>query len=128
MASIKDLKRMCKNMTCKDCQLSGSGVADCWMYTLPDSYPDEDIDAIVDKWVEEHPATKESAKEHGFETEGHHVKTYAMDFFEKFPNAYVDRYKTPKVCRVIIYGNNCPKECHIVSSCYDCWNMEIKEQ
>lgn len=60
MAKIKDLTRMCKQTKCKDCPLSdGDDVNDCWVYTLPDSYPDEDIDAIVDKWVEEHPAAKE---------------------------------------------------------------------
>lgn len=55
MATIKDLTRMCKETKCKDCPLSGGDVNDCWVYTLPDSYPDEDIDAIVDKWVSEHP-------------------------------------------------------------------------
>lgn len=63
MASIKDLKRMCENMICKDCPLSGSDVANCWVHSVPIDYPDEDIDTIVDKWVAEHP-----------------VKTYAMDF------------------------------------------------
>lgn len=29
MATIKDLKRMCENMTCKDCPLSG-GCTKCW--------------------------------------------------------------------------------------------------
>ena len=105
MANIKDLKRMCSTYDdCDACLLSASCAH------TPDGFHDT-ADEIVDKWVSEHP-----------------VKTYAMDFFEKFPNAHVDRYETPKVCRVIIYGNNCPKECHIVSSCYDCWNMEIKEQ
>lgn len=55
MASIKDLTRMCKETKCKDCPLSGSDVNDCWVIQPPDSYPDEDIDAIVDKWVSEHP-------------------------------------------------------------------------
>lgn len=54
MARIKDLKRMCKETKCKDCPLSGSDVNDCWVIQPPDSYPDEDIDAIVDKWVKEH--------------------------------------------------------------------------
>lgn len=174
MASIKDLKRMCKNMTCKDCQLSDSDAADCWMFTLPDSYPDEDIDAIVDKWVEEHPAAKESAKEfvdkvrkladeynvnyfvvtdgyssisnngndavrnarkahmkwekeHGFETEGHPVKTYAMDFLGKFLNAQLYGDKTPIACRENIYGNGCPRRDNTVSDCADCWNQIIPE-
>lgn len=55
MASIKDLKRMCKNTACKDCPLSNEKGNDCLVYSTPDCYPDENIDAIVDKWVEEHP-------------------------------------------------------------------------
>ena len=65
MASIKDLKRMCRLMDdCYTCPLHDSRTV-CGM---PEKYPDN-ADEIVDKWVEEHP-----------------VKTYAMDFFEKFPN------------------------------------------
>lgn len=106
MASIKDLKRMCSTYTgCGDCPLYGPLCAH-----PPEKFSDT-ADEIVDKWVSEHP-----------------VKTYIMDFLGKFPNAQVDRYKTPKVCRVVIYGNICPKECHIVSSCADCWNMEMTEQ
>ena len=106
MASIKDLKRMCRNHEeCNGCPLYIGGFAQCTSSEFPDN-----VDEIIDKWVSDHP-----------------VKTYAMDFLGKFQNAHVDRYKTPKVCRVIIYGNNCPKECHIVSSCADCWDMEIKE-
>lgn len=64
MASIKDLKRMCEMQKfCADCPLSGED-ASC----MPDLFPDN-ANEIVDKWVQEHP-----------------VKTYADDFFEKFPD------------------------------------------
>ncbi len=109
MASIKDLKRMCENMICKDCPLSGSDVANCWVHSVPIDYPDEDIDTIVDKWVAEHP-----------------VKTYAMDFFEKFPNASkVEEDGTPKCCWKFVYGDTsyiCEP-----ADCTKCWNREMKE-
>ena len=107
MATIKDLKRMCENMTCKDCPLSGGDVNDCWVLQPPDSYPDEDIDAIVDKWVLKHPA-----------------KTYAMDFFEKFPNAPKGRNGAPIACWKHVYGNG--NDCGS-GGCSKCWNQEMKE-
>ena len=113
MATIKDLKRMCENMTCKDCPLSGGTVDDCWVYTLPDSYPDENIDAIVDKWVEEHP-----------------VKTYMQDFFEKFPNAPKGKVGEPRVCPQEIYPGidvDCTY-CRYPEDCLKCWNQEMKEE
>ena len=50
MAQIKDLKRMCDfHIDCSECELC---VDDrCTVYDLPDN-----IDEIVDKWAEEHPA------------------------------------------------------------------------
>lgn len=64
MASIKDLKRMCEMQKfCADCPLSRDNSC------MPDLFPDN-ADEIVDKWVQEHP-----------------VKTYADDFFGKFPDA-----------------------------------------
>ena len=112
MATIKDLKRMCENMTCKDCPLSGGDINDCWVLQPPDSYPDEDIDAIVDKWVLKHPA-----------------KTYAMDFFEKFPNARRNKEGTPAtlVCRKELYSDELPCIWYC-GGCTKCWNREMKEK
>lgn len=61
----------------------------------------------VDKWVAEHP-----------------VKTYAMDFFEKFPNAPRDIDGSLRACRENIYGGrkDCPS-----GGCIECWNREMKE-
>lgn len=115
MASIKDLKRMCKNMACKDCPLSNEKGNDCLVYSTPDCYPDEDIDAIVDKWVEEHP-----------------VKTYLQDFFEKFPNNPKNRNGIPIargtiICRKELYSDElpCVWSCN---GCTKCWNQEMKEE
>lgn len=88
MACIKDLKRMCRNHEeCNGCPLYIGGFAQCTPSELPDN-----ANELVDNWLQEN-----------------HVKTYALDFLTKFPNAQVGRYKIPKVCRSVIYGNICPK-------------------
>ena len=101
MAQIKDLKRMCSShINCLKCELYVNDC--CRIFDLPDN-----IDEVVDKWVEEHP-----------------VKTYAMDFFEKFPNAPKDELGLPMPCVTSVYKDLEMKcnEC----SCSDCWNQEMK--
>ena len=101
MVNIKDLKRMCEaHKFCTDCPLK----TDTWC--IPCALPDN-ADEIVDKWVQEHP-----------------VKTYAMDFFEKFPNAPRDRDGAPKTCWKHVYGDG--KYCSS-DACTECWNREMKE-
>ena len=101
MAQIKDLKRMCaaQGESCHECPLRG----DC---ATPDGFLDN-ADEIVDKWVKEHP-----------------VKTYAMDFFEKFPNARRGNDGVPKPCVREMYGN-LDIDCSNIY-CADCWNQEMK--
>ena len=99
MAQIKDLKRMCEfHGDCSRCNLHDG----CTACELPDN-----IDEIVDKWAEEHP-----------------VKTYAMDFFEKFPNAPKDDIGLPMPCVTSLY-EDLEMKCDICS-CSDCWNQEMK--
>lgn len=82
MASIKDLKRMCDFYPhCSGCPIKS--ILSCSVHRLPDG-----IDEIVDKWVAEHP-----------------VKTYAMDFFEKFPNAPRSSDGIPQTCWGHVYGD-----------------------
>ena len=102
MASIKDLKRMCKGYSdCDDCPLS---MEDC---RRPDLLPDN-ADEIVDKWVSEHP-----------------TKTYAMDFFEKFPDAQRRTTGIPIPCIRAIYSKIQDEKCS--AKCPKCWNREMKE-
>lgn len=102
MASIKDWKRMCNNYSeCKNCPMSGCQYA-------PVNLPDI-TDDIVDKWVAEHP-----------------IKTYAMDFFEKFPNAPKDSDGAPKACWRNVYGDGQYCDCGH-DMCADCWNREMEE-
>lgn len=106
MASIKDLKRMCNNYPkCKNCPMSEYMCApECAPEDLPDN-----ADEIVDKWVAEHPA-----------------KTYAMDFFGKFPSAPKKENGCPKICLLNIYGGK--KACVLGHhDCYKCWNSEMEE-
>ena len=103
MATIKDLKRMCDSYkNCDDCPLNDMYCGDC-VSTLPDS-----ADEIVDEWVKEHP-----------------IKTYAMDFFEKFPNAPKGRNGTPLACWKHVYGNG--NDCGS-DGCIECWDQEIKTE
>ena len=104
MAQIKDLKRMCAaHESCKECPLR----CDC---SSPNDFSDN-ADEIVDKWVKEHP-----------------VKTYAMDFFEKFPNAPKDDNGTPIFCMRYIYADKKLRECLENNvNCSQCWNKEMEE-
>lgn len=105
MAQIKDLKRMCEGYNkCERCPLS------CKSYAPPYELPDNS-DEIVDKWVKEHP-----------------VKTYAMDFFKKFPDAPKGKDGTPIPCIKDIYDvDKQLTECFKGNiDCLKCWNQEIK--
>ena len=57
-------------------------------------------------------------------------KTYAQDFFEKFPDAPKDeavKGKCPWACRIGIYGGGCPKIKPDIDCCYECWNEPMEE-
>lgn len=67
----------------------------------------EDAVAVVEKWSEEHK-----------------LKTRAQVFFERFPDAYREKYGTPRVCaKTIGLTDNCPEY-----SCYGCWNQPASEK
>lgn len=103
MATIKNLKRMCDlYKKCDDCPLGYTRCGD----SISALY--NNADEIVDKWVLEHP-----------------IKTYAMDFFEKFPNARRNSEGVPSVCPQPIYPE-LADECS--NNCFDCWNQEMKEK
>ena len=105
MAEIKDLKRMCETYNnCERCPLS------CKSYAPPYELPDN-ADEIVDEWVKEHP-----------------VKTYAMDFFKKFPDAPKGKDGTPIPCIKDMYDvDKQLTECFKGNiDCLKCWNQEIK--
>lgn len=105
MATIKNLKRMCDSYKkCDDCPLGDTCCGDS-VSALPDN-----ADEIVDKWVSEHP-----------------VKTYAMDFFEKFPNAPGGENGAPKICPHQIYPE-IDANYRCCEDCLKCWSQEMKEK
>jgi hypothetical protein len=67
---------------------------------------------ILQKWSDEHPK-----------------KTYAQDFFEKFPKAQSYSDGSPVICRKIIYGEIRPpfENCYYTGACYRCWNEPMEE-
>ena len=91
-------------IVCSDCTLrhrhNGTGYTCLQLDRLN---PERAIE-IVEKWAKEHP-----------------LKTYAQDFFEKFPNAPRDRKGLPILCKKKIYGGECS------SKCTNCWNLQMEE-
>ena len=101
MAEIKDLKRMCNAyINCEGCPFAK--VRPCIGFMCKHT---EEADLIITEWCNEHPE-----------------KTYAMDFFEKFPNAPKES-GIPAVCRANIYDDEskCPN-----CSCEECWNQFMR--
>jgi len=60
----------------------------------------------------------------------HPVKTYAQDFFEKFPCAPKQPSGRPSPCIRDVYGYHSADTCRkseITGACIDCWNRPMKE-
>lgn len=108
-----ELKRLCGSRTA--CDADANSKEQCPLFafcrrTLVTQSAEEFIKAIenLQKWSDEHPK-----------------KTYAQDFFEKFPDAPIDKSfkeKCPWVCRMGIYGGECPG-----IECDECWNEPMEE-
>ena len=111
-----ELKRLCSlRRTCgaiahdEQCPLHGF----CEI-TYSKIYAEDAIKAVenLQKWSDEHSK-----------------KTYAQDFFEKFPKAQSGSDGTPFVCREEIYGRARPKfeDCGYMGTCENCWNEPMEE-
>ena len=111
MAEIKDFARMCKSHTCTiECPMRKKAMTkSCTDYMS--KYPDES-DRIITEWCKEHPQ-----------------KTYAQDFFEKFPNApkSCDGLPDPTACSVYGYSKPFEKHCESGVDCVSCWNEVMEE-
>lgn len=57
-------------------------------------------------------------------------RTYAQDFFEKFPKAQSYSDGSPVICRKIIYGEIRPpfENCYYTGACYRCWNEPMNDE
>lgn len=107
MNFLHELKRLCGSRG--ECVANAANKEDCPMFGLCkltySKIRDKDIKTAIEtvqKWSDEQPK-----------------KTYAQDFFEKFPKARSNSDGTPFVCREKIYGGECP-----VLECDECWNKE----
>lgn len=110
VATVFDLARMCKSFdsTCFGCPINKDG------RLCPTDIGEEEIEAIL-KWCDAHPQ-----------------KTYAQDFFEKFPNAercigYGGKEYPKGVCRVKIFGIEKEDIGCIDKSCSYCWNEAMHD-
>ena len=94
------------SILCPDCRLyhenNGTG---CTCQAFEGMYPEKAVE-IVKQWAKEHPQ-----------------KTYAMDFFKKFPDAPRRDDGSPKACRCVVYSNNHCKH----NGCEVCWNEPMEE-
>ena len=110
---FSELKRLCDSRTA--CTADAANKEQCLMFgvcdrPLTEICVEDAIKAIeiLQKWSDEHPK-----------------KTYAQDFFEKFPDAPKDeavKGKCPLACRRGIYGGECPD-----MGCDECWNEPMEE-
>lgn len=108
-----EAKRLCDSRTA--CTADAANKERCPLLvfcgsTFTTRRAEETITAIenLQKWSNEHPE-----------------KTYAQDFFEKFPKAPIDKSfkeKCPWVCRMGIYGGECSG-----IECDECWNEPMEE-
>ena len=110
---FSELKRLCGSRD--ECVADAANKERCPMFGVCDDaltricaeYAETAIET-VQKWSDEHPK-----------------KTYAQDFFEKFPKA--PRCKSangryPSACRKAIYDGKCPGV-----GCEECWNEPMEE-
>ena len=106
--------RFCKShKDCKCCSAYFSCPKTQLSTTLPppqldSEWVDDIIKNIVD-WAKKNPP-----------------KTYAQDFFEKFPNAKKLLDSVPTVCRKQIYPNVVSDFCSS-ANCVGCWNQPMEE-
>ena len=106
--------RMCKKYQCHECPLGklayDKGYAQCLSFMR--CLPKEAEERLVE-WNKEHPA-----------------KTFASDFFEKYPNALKDEFGFPKACpRALGYIKFCPNYPSLspAQACRACWNQPMEE-
>ena len=111
-----ELKRLCDSRTA--CTADAANKEQCPLHGFCRQSltirAEEIITAVenLQKWSDEHPK-----------------KTYAQDFFEKFPKAQSGSGGTPFVCRKEIYGRARPKfeDCGYTGTCENCWNEPMEE-
>ena len=103
---FKERSRMCSTVTCSECPLHHP-YDNCENIVV---FHHDKAMEIIQKWSDEHPEEP--------------VKTFADDFFEKFPNALRDENGVPCVgCPH--HFEYCEYKCD--RNCKECWNRLIWE-
>lgn len=114
---LHELKRLCDSRD--ECVADTANKEQCPMFGVCrltySKICAEDVKTAIEtvqKWSNEHPR-----------------KTYAQDFFEKFPEAKPDKEGVPRMCRVNCYGGSC--QYSAVSGagpapCKACWNEKME--
>ena len=114
---LHELKRLCDSRD--GCAANAANKERCPMFWICEDALTricaEDVEMAIEtvqKWSDEHLK-----------------KTYAQDFFEKFPKAQSGLDGTPLVCREEIYGRARPKfeDCGYTGTCENCWNEPMEE-
>lgn len=100
---LAEYARMCESRAgkCTDCPLDFGDFGRCTK-TIFNDVPA--AKAKIAAWSAAHP-----------------WKTYAQDFFSKFPNAPKHYDATPKACRSRVYGDY---DC-VGIGCFSCWNRTM---
>lgn len=116
---LHELKRLCDSRD--RCVANAANKERCPMFGVCEDALTricaEDVKTAIEtvqKWSNEHPK-----------------KTYAQDFFEKFPKAQRNWDGTPFVCRKRIYGgihSATLEDCDYTRACYRCWNEPLNDE
>ena len=114
---LYELKRLCDSRD--GCVANAANKERCPMFGICEDALTricaEDVEMAIEtvqKWSDEHLK-----------------KTYAQDFFEKFPKAQSGLDGTPFACRKKLYGGVRPndKRCDRRKACKNCWNEPMEE-
>lgn len=111
---LKEKRRMCETVKhCDECPFYDIEEMDCFSINSIKRIGTKEAIATVQKWSDEHPP-----------------KTYAQDFFEKFPEAKPDKDGVPRMCRANCYGGSC--QYSAISGvgpapCAACWGEPFEE-
>ena len=111
---LHELKRLCDSRD--GCVADAANKERCPMFGVCEDALTricaEDVKTAIEtvqKWSDEHPK-----------------KTYAQDFFKKFPKAQSNSDGSPIICKEIIYGGFNNYIC--TESCYECWSEPMNDE
>ena len=109
---MPEKQRMCASFdNCSDCPLYSTNNSVGAACEIMVTFHTAKAIKIVQKWSDEHQQ-----------------KTYADDFFEKFPNAPKKDDSTPATCWGKIYGTGVCEDDFDRITCEECWNRIMEDK